>query len=469
MDGGLRRREALNEPHRQPGNVTNRRRSILVEGFGPDSVACATFFLASGNEVTIAAIEAAPRAVRALAALGAQVLAGCDLDASELTRDVFVVDCWTSELAPRVVRHRQAGARLTSIGDLVLANSRGPVLGVTGSGGKTTATRLASMAMRAGGLRVVESRGARAGNAWPSADVLGVGAADDWLAVELTSTHLAFMRETPAIAVITSFWPDHVELHGSVGAYRQAKGRILGNEDQHVVINADDEGAADFADLASGPVVMASAARPVAEGVGVVDRQIVLRRDHRVTNLGPRDGLPYEGPLASVAVTALCAAIWAGADPNLAARALRTPVDLPYRRRLLGVVNGVSMIDDSAATTPRKALAVLAGRDLSQVIMIVGGERSLGGAPVMDSVDEQAELDAALAVLGSCRAVVAFGPAAVRVTIKCARVESLADACAEARRRARRGDSIIVAPMFPVDFASRDRLPALLGAATRDA
>ena len=403
-----------------------------------------------------------------LASLGVEVVERCDLDAAAITRDVFVVDCWTSEISPRAVRHREAGARLTSIGDLVLEESRCPVLGVTGSGGKTTATRLAAAAMRAGGLVVSESRTARAGNAWPSSDLLEGDGQADWLAVELTSTHLAYMRATPAIAVITSFWPDHVELHGSLDRYRSAKVRMLGGSDQRVILNADDPGAATFANDACGPVFFANSERPVTEGVGVEHGKVVLRTGGRRTLLGPRDALPYNGPIASVAVSALCAAIVAGADPQAAAGALRTPIELPYRRRSLGRVDGVEIVDDSAATTPRKALAALAGRNPSKVIMIVGGSRSIGDAPVMSSPEEMAELSAALAVLGGLRAVIAFGPAAELVTINCTRVDSLDRACIEATRRGRPGDTIIVAPMFPLDLASRDRIPRLFGIETRD-
>ncbi len=45
--------------------------------------------------------------------------------------------------------------------------------------------------------------------------------------LELTSSHLAFCDTPPHVAVVTCFWPDHVELHGSVEAYLAAKQRIV--------------------------------------------------------------------------------------------------------------------------------------------------------------------------------------------------------------------------------------------------
>ena len=442
---------------------TSRQQKVLVEGFGADSVACVAFLSDKGAVVTIAGPGVPSTDAAALSRLGVEVIGHCDLDATSLTRDVFVVDCWTSERAARVIRHREAGSRLTSIGDLVLASSVVPTIGVTGTGGKTTATRLVAAALRAGGLTVGESHSARAGNAWPSAELLEPMPHADWLAVELTSTHLAYMHETPTIAVITSFWPDHVELHGSLENYRHAKARILGGEEQLVVINGDDAGAAGFAEVARGRVVCASANGPVETGVGVEGGKMVLRDEGLLVPLGPRHALPFDGPLAGVAVTALVAAIWAGADPLLAASALQVPLELPHRRRTLGTVGGVEMVDDTAATTPRKMVASLFGRELARVVMIVGGASTLGTQAVLNAPEERYELEQALSHLTGCRAVVAFGEAGTRIDGASACVETFAQACAAARRLARAGDTVIVSPMFPVDMEDRNRLPVLLG------
>ena len=50
------------------------------------------------------------------------------------------------------------------------------------------------------------------------------------------------MRTSPHVAVVTCFWPDHLELHGSLMAYRRAKEQIVRAQtaDDHVVVNADD-------------------------------------------------------------------------------------------------------------------------------------------------------------------------------------------------------------------------------------
>ena len=442
---------------------------VVVDGFGQDAVACAKLLVAEGNHVTMVGVGAATDEALALRGTGVTVCAHHAWDGSALA-DVVVVDCWTAETAPIVVRHRAAGAHVTSIGDLVVERCRGRTLGVTGSAGKTTATRLAAAMMQASGIDVRMSSSARAGNAWPAAEIvhgLPGPVAPGWLALELTSTHLAYMRTSPDVALITAFWPDHVELHGSLERYRQAKLTILRHQrpDDICVVNADDPGATMFAGEALGRVFEASAERPVASGVGTEGDLVVARLDDGVpVVLCRRDAIPLTVPLASVMVSAACAALVCGAEPTAVARAMSAPPSLPHRRQVLGHIDGVTVIDDSAATTPRKALGSLAGLDRSRLIVLVGGNLDAGGPPVLCSPEEGAGLADALDELATCRGVIAFGPAARRVP-GTSRAATLEDAWAMAHRLARPGDVIVLAPMFPMAPQERAAFPRLAGLA----
>ena len=94
------------------------------------------------------------------------------------------------------------------------------------------------------GLETLASTTARTGNLWATDELLPMrgGRQRGTLVLELTSSHLAFCAQSPRIAVITSFWPDHVELHGSLEAYRRAKQNIVAHQtpSDHVVVDADD-------------------------------------------------------------------------------------------------------------------------------------------------------------------------------------------------------------------------------------
>ena len=132
-------------------------------------------------------------------------------------------------------------AALSGAADLLLRFSPVPVLGVTGSAGKTTTARLAEAMLRASGHEVLSATDAPADNAWPTAALLARvldARPPAWCVAELTSNHLAVCSASPRIACITNVWPDHVDQHGSLAAYLEAKRRIVafqGEDDWAVV------------------------------------------------------------------------------------------------------------------------------------------------------------------------------------------------------------------------------------------
>ena len=179
-----------------------------------------------------------------------------DLDEDPGAADVAYLDVWTPEVAPRVERLRSQGTRISCLGDLLLERWQGPTIGITGTAGKTTTTALVAAMLGASGIDVAVSAGARAGNLWPTADLLArleAGDSAGTLLLELTSSHLAFMSTSPGLAAVVSFWPDHLELHGGLEGYRAAKETIVRHQrpGDTLVFNADDASAS-FARATSG-------------------------------------------------------------------------------------------------------------------------------------------------------------------------------------------------------------------------
>jgi UDP-N-acetylmuramoylalanine--D-glutamate ligase len=188
--------------------------------------------------------------------------------------------------------------------------------------------------------------------------------------LELTSSHLAFMRESPRVAAITCLWPDHLELHGSFAAYRAAKETIVRGQrpGDVIVVNADDPGAAAFAEITPASLVEVSLEHPVECGAFVRDGTIVLRWDDAQTVVGPLDLLAYAGRhgLNLCRLRSRC-----GRPPDCSG----TPagVELPAhvaagwpRRRL-------PAIDDGMAATLAKTAATLAAYADGSVVLIAGG------------------------------------------------------------------------------------------------
>ncbi len=366
---------------------------------------------------------------------------------------------------------------LSGAADLLLRFSPLPVLGVTGSAGKTTTARLAEAMLLASGVEVLTADDAPADNAWPTAALVErvlAARRPAWCVAELTSNHLAVSTASPQIACITNVWPDHVDQHGSLAAYLDAKRRIVAfqSADDWVVVNAGDPGARELAGAAAGRVLRVALGEPAADpGAGTEDGRLVVRLGGRALDLGPISGLP-PAPGAENGLLAAAAALLAGATPDGIRRALAGWRGLALRREPLGVVDGSPVIRDALAGTPAKAAAGLALHEPGTVVLIAGGVDDLGGGALHDSPEERALFEHATQVAAArCVHAALFGPAGPRLAAALAAAglvsvttsETLAEAAADARRQARAGRTIVFAPWFATSPADRAALPGLLG------
>lgn len=450
--------------------------TTLVEGFDPDAIALARFLAAEGRAVRLASPDAGRADARELGELGIHVESRADLDREPGPAEIAYLDVWTPETAARVQRLRAQGTVVACLGDLLLERWQGPSIGITGTAGKTTTTFLVAEILRAEGLQVAVSRGARAGNLWPTADLLDYlhnDTAETVLVLELTSSHLAFMHRSPAVAAVISFWPDHLELHGSLEGYRAAKERIVRFQRPRdtVVVNADDASTTVTAISPAANTAEFSLVRPVAVGAYLdPERGIVLARARGETRLGPvHAGVAHPGNvLAAAAISAA-----QGASAHAIERGVRSAADLPWRVEPRGALAGIPVIDDGMAATPLKTAAALAPYPDRSVILVAGGMNDAGGGRVHATPEEQALLERACdEIARAARVVVVFGEARPRLEalLQVRRVEIVAtggldEAVVAAHRQAgaRPGAAAVVfSPMFPLPHEERARFAGLV-------
>jgi len=447
---------------------------VLVEGFGPDAIGLARFLAAEGETVRIAAPEPEPREATELRRLGIAVEPNANLDASPGPADVAYVDPWTPETADRIERLRAQGTRVTCLGQLLLERWEGMTVGITGTAGKTTTTALTAQILRAAGVAVAVSSGARAANLWPTADLLGaLGIANRTLLLELTSSHLAFMDVSPTTAAITSFWPDHVELHGSLDRYRTAKEAIVRYQrpGDLVVVNADDGAAAAFANLTPATRFQFSCRRPVENGAYLdsAGRLVLVRGGERTPVGSPLD--PTAHKANAVAAAAIATAL--DVDPDAIDEGLRSSLLPPWRASPAGTLAGLPVVDDGMAATPSKTAALLRHQPDRSVVLVAGGLNHAGGGLVHAAPEEAELLERACdEIARAAVAVIVFGEAAPRLVplLERRRVETVtvddlqAAVVVAAREAAARGEpqTVVFSPLFPVSLEDRARFRSLL-------
>jgi UDP-N-acetylmuramoylalanine--D-glutamate ligase len=164
--------------------------------------------------------------------------------------------------------------------------------------------------------------------------------------------HLRPMRWSPHVAVVTMVSQDHVEWHGSVEAYIDAKKNIVRfqKKDDVAVLCEEQVEAAGFTRDAGGRVVLYG-----IEGRKLFD--LKLGGKHNQLN----------------AQAAFAAADVFGVNWDEAQHAIRDFTGLPHRLQLVHEANGVQFYNDSIATIPEAAVAALESFPAKRVIQIVGG------------------------------------------------------------------------------------------------
>src|SRR5581483_11944504 len=217
-----------------------------------------------------------------------------------------------------------------------------PILGVTGTNGKTTTSEWLGAMFRAAGRPV-----AVAGNV--GRPLSAVEAPENaWIVCELSSFQLEDVHELrPHVAVLINLEPDHLDRHGTFDAYREAKLRIFENQ------TADD-------------------AAVVPRGFEAVGRA-------RRIEFAPSDTLPAEPALPGAhnrenAAAATAAARAAGVPDEAIADALRSFPGVAHRLELVAERGGVRFVNDSKATNTAAARRALAAYD-AQLHVILGGSR----------------------------------------------------------------------------------------------
>jgi UDP-N-acetylmuramoylalanine--D-glutamate ligase len=334
---------------------------------------------------------------------------------------------------------------------------------VTGTNGKTTTVGLLDAMLRAAGLQSVA-----AGNIGkPLVEVVG-SPGYDVIAVELSSFQLHWSSTVePLAAAVLNLAPDHLDWHGSMDAYGEAKAKVWAPSTVGVA-NADDPMTGRLlADASPRRRVAFTLEAPRIDELGVVegllvDRAFVDDPVHGAVELATLDDLNLSGPHNVANALAAAALARAYGVPAEAVRdGLRHVLPGAHRNALVATVDEVAWVDDSKATNPHAAAASL--RAYPSVVWIAGG--LLKGADVDELVRQHARRLRAAVLIGTDRGVVreALGRHAPDVPVHevdATDTGAMTTVVAVAAGLARPGDTVLLAPaaasmdMFR-DYAAR--------------
>jgi UDP-N-acetylmuramoylalanine--D-glutamate ligase len=350
---------------------------VVVLGLARQGMALARFLAEQGARVTVSDVKTAEQladAVTSLESLPVQyalgghpmeLLDGCDL---------LCLSGGVPVDLPIVIEAQKRGIALANDAQVFVERcaERAPVIGITGSAGKTTTTALVGEMLKAAGSRTWV--GGNIGNPLiADLDKIGPG---DKVVMELSSFQLEVMTTSPHIAAVLNITPNHLDRHPSMEAYIAAKKRILDFQDfkDIVVLGYDNAEARKLAGDARGYVRFFSQQADARAGRGAFVRggDIVLKQDTEQRVCAVRE-LKLRGPHNVWNVLAACAlAGAAGADVDAMRRVATSFAGVAHRLQLVRELRGVRYYDDSIATAPERLVAALRSFD-EPIVLLCGG------------------------------------------------------------------------------------------------
>ncbi|MFN8419588.1 MAG: Mur ligase family protein [Anaerolineae bacterium] len=178
---------------------------------------------------------------------------------------------------PNITICREAVERsipLTNDAQAFLERCAAPVIGITGSAGKTTTTTLVGRMAQAAGMKTWV--GGNIGD--PLVDDLDQIDDGDTVVMELSSFQLELMTRSPQVACVLNVTPDHLDRHGSMQAYMDAKAQIFlhQNPEDIAIFGMDDPGSSALAAQAPGRVGYFSMRQMVTDGAFLAGQRLMV-------------------------------------------------------------------------------------------------------------------------------------------------------------------------------------------------
>ncbi|MBH5132761.1 UDP-N-acetylmuramoyl-L-alanine--D-glutamate ligase [Streptomyces sp. PU10] len=435
---------------------------VTVAGLGVSGVPAAKVLHGLGAHVTVVNDgddERARTQAAELEALGVTVRLGDGDTLPEGTELIVTAPGW-KPTKPLFTAAGQAGVPVW--GDVELAwRLRGPDaapwLAVTGTNGKTTTVQMLASILKAAGLRT-----AAVGNIGVSLlDAVTGDTEYDVLAVELSSYQLHWAPSLRAhSAAVLNIAPDHLDWHGSMEAYAADKGRIYEGNRVACVYNVDatdkpsTEDLVRAADVEEGcRAIGFTLGTPGPSQLGVVEGLLVDRAfvEDRQKNAQELAEVSDVNPPAPHNIANALAAAGLARAFGVSAAAVRDGLRAftPDAHRIAHVadVDGVAYVDDSKATNTHATEASLAAYE--SIVWIAGGLAK--GATFDELVAGAAKRLRGAVLIGADRALIRealarHAPEVPVVDLDRTDTGAMLQAVQEARRLARPGDTVLLAP-----------------------
>jgi len=343
-------------------------RSVVV-GLGKTGVSCIRYLAKRGVAVSATDTRRAPPGLEELGSLAGTLdirLGGFDLSLLDGASQLLMSPGVSLE-EPIARQARARGIEVLGDVELFARAARAPVIGITGTNGKSTVTSLVARMAGAAGRRVLA--GGNLGE--PALDLLEQPIPDLYV-LELSSFQLETTSSLELLAaVVLNVTADHMDRYADVAAYARAKARIF-SKAATVVLNADDPWVAGMRREAKHTVTFSVQRADADFSLLRAGAQVLLaRRGEALLDTARMKIAGLHNAANALAALALGEA--AGLPMPAMLEALESFPGLAHRSAWVADIGGVRFIDDSKGTNVGATVAAVAGTP-RPVVLIAGGE-----------------------------------------------------------------------------------------------
>jgi UDP-N-acetylmuramoylalanine--D-glutamate ligase len=357
--------------------------SVLVLGLARSGVAVAQLFHKAGAKVIVNDMKERSLCPEAepLEALGISVVCGShplELISQEVR--LLVKNPGIPYSNPLVAKAISLGIEVVTEIEVASHIASSPLIGITGSNGKTTTTTLVHLMLLEAGMGAI-----LAGNIGRAlTEAVQSVHANEWLVTELSSFQLKGTVDFhPRIACLLNLYETHLDYHGTLSDYESSKARLFHNQtaEDFAVINLDDAYCQRIMPSLQANLFPFSAKRQLSRGVFIRNQHIVCTDPHQdYTTTSPlrdvisvadvllRGAHNIENALAAVAI-----ALLAGADLQSIRQVLSTFRGVEHRLEFVREHDGVVYYNDSKATNAVATVKSIEAFHGQPIVLICGG------------------------------------------------------------------------------------------------
>ncbi len=350
---------------------------VLVLGLGRSGISAAEYLAKRHAKVMLSesgeANETRLAQAEKLKAQGIEVEFGGHSDAACDFGNLVVVSPGISPSSDIIRKLEAKGKDIICDVELAARDTEIKFIGITGTNGKSTTTALVSHILNNAGLKA------------PSCGNFGVPILDelekqpDFLVTELSSYQLHYCKTlAPHVAVWTNLTPDHIEWHGNLQNYTEAKQKLFANQqaNSYAVLNADDPIVNEFKPPSqifgfSVATTMDASVQCAFMKHGFLNYRIngktkTLCHAEDMKIIGKHN---LENALAAVSVAAVL-----DIPAEKIIEGLKSFPGLEHRLEYVDTIDGVKYYNDSKGTNTNSTIKALEAFGAQKVILIAGGK-----------------------------------------------------------------------------------------------